>query len=97
MGALQDRLMHFLLCMRSKGMARGNIHEDHFEMPLCQKQTGDAVGLTDIYVNRLFRSLTDREEILIERPFMKINNAKKWTERVGYHDRYAEIDIAWIG
>ncbi|MCA1776473.1 MAG: Crp/Fnr family transcriptional regulator [Paracoccaceae bacterium] len=92
----EDRLMHFLLCIQSKVPNQGEKCADRFQMPLSQKEIGDALGLTDIYVNRLLRSLTDRDEISVERPYMRIKAPARWTERVGFHDRYQETDIAWL-
>lgn len=92
----EDRLMHFLLCIQSKLPNQSERCADRFPVPLNQKEIGDALGLTDIYVNRLLRSLTDREEITVERPYMRIKSPHRWCERLGFHDRYRETDIAWL-
>lgn len=92
----EDRLMHFLLCIQSKLPNQGEKCSERFPVPLNQKEIGDALGLTDIYVNRLLRSLTDREEITVERPYMRIRTPKRWCERLGFHDRYRETDIGWL-
>jgi CRP-like cAMP-binding protein len=92
----EDRLMHFLLCIQSKVPNQGEKCADRFQVPLSQKEIGDALGLTDIYVNRLLRSLADRDEISVERPYMRIRDPRQWIEHVGFQDRYQETDIAWL-
>lgn len=93
----EDRLMHFFLCLKSKVPNQNDASADRFPMPLSQKEMGDALGLTDIYVNRLLRALTDRGEINVERPYVRVKEPAKWADRTGFQDRYAETNIEWLG
>jgi len=60
-GRVAHLLCEFALKMKAAGMPENG----GYELPMTQKQLGDAVGLTSVHVNRTLRSLA--EEGLIER------------------------------
>ena len=92
----EDRLMHFLLSIKSKTEQGSDQPSDRFALPLSQKEIGDVLGLTDIYVNRLLSSLQKRGEITMARPYVRITNLRYWEERLKFQNRYCGIDLNWI-
>ena len=91
----EDRLMHFLLTIKSKSDQISDHTSDRFPLPLSQKEIGDALGLTDIYVNRLLRSLQKSGHLTLNRPNVRINDRGYWERKLTFHDRFADVDFAW--
>ncbi|MBS1301062.1 Crp/Fnr family transcriptional regulator [Loktanella sp. SALINAS62] len=91
----EDRLMHFLLTVKSKTDQVSEQGSDRFPMPLSQKEIGDVLGLTDIYVNRLLRGLQKRGVLEISRPYFRIIDKPQWISQLNYKDRYECIDFSW--
>ena len=92
----EDRLIHFILSIKSRAGQLSEQMSDRFPMFLSQKDIGDALGLTDIYVNRLLRRLVERGELAIDRPYLRIADRKAWERRVNFTDRYSAIDPGWL-
>ncbi len=92
----EDRLIHFILSMKSRAAQLTDQPSDRFPLHMSQKDIGDALGLTDIYVNRLMRKLSSTGQIDVARPYIRIIDRDGWTKRVGYKDRYANLDTSWI-
>lgn len=91
----EDRLMHFILSVKSKTEQSSEQPSDRFPLPLSQKEIGDVLGLTDIYVNRLLRGLQKSGQITLNRPYVKITDRAAWTQRLNFQDRYAGLDVSW--
>jgi CRP/FNR family transcriptional regulator len=91
----EDRLMHFLLTVKAKSEQFSEHSSDRFPLPLSQKEIGDALGLTDIYVNRLLRGLQKSGQLSLSRPNVKINERAVWATRLNFQDRYAGLDFSW--
>ncbi len=70
--------------------------EYEFTLGLTQAQIGDAIGLTEVQVNRLLRTL--REDGIIERDGGRIKIADQARlEEIGlFKDRYADLDLDWF-
>ncbi|MFZ3582930.1 Crp/Fnr family transcriptional regulator [Loktanella sp. DJP18] len=91
----EDRLMHFLLTIKGKSEQISDHVSDRFPLPLSQKEIGDALGLTDIYVNRLLRGLQKSGQLSLSRPNVRITDRAGWEERLNFRDRYAHVDLSW--
>ena len=67
-----------------------------FHLGLTQQQIGDAIGLTEVQVNRLMRVLV--QEGLIARHGRKIDilEKDKLTELGQFTDRYESLDLDWF-
>ena len=91
----EDRLMHFLLTVKAKSDQISDHASDRFPLPLSQKEIGDALGLTDIYVNRLLRSLQKSEHLVLNRPNVRIIDRAYWEQKLQFQDRFADVDFAW--
>ena len=70
--------------------------EESFRLGLTQAQIGDAVGLTEVQVNRLFRTMD--EENLIERSgdILRILDHARLAEIGQFRDRYEDLDLNWF-
>ncbi len=70
--------------------------EDSFPIGLTQAQIGDAIGLTEVQVNRLFRDL-DKDKV-IERSNGHITiTDRDRLARIGvFRDRYNDLDLDWF-
>ncbi|MCB5199958.1 cAMP-binding domain of CRP or a regulatory subunit of cAMP-dependent protein kinases [Loktanella sp. DSM 29012] len=93
----EDRLMHFLLTVQAKTDQVSEQGSDRFPMPLSQKEIGDVLGLTDIYVNRLLRNLQKRGALEIARPYFRIIDKAAWVAQLDYKDRFSAVDFSWAG
>ena len=91
----EDRLMHFLLTVKAKSDQISDHASDRFPLPLSQKEIGDALGLTDIYVNRLLRSLQKAGHLTLNRPNVRINDRAYWEQKLQFQDRFADLDLDW--
>ena len=91
----EDRLMHFLLTIKAKSDQISDHTSDRFPLPLSQKEIGDVLGLTDIYVNRLLRGLQKDGHLTMNRPNVRINDRAYWENKLKFRDRFADVDFDW--
>lgn len=70
--------------------------EFDFKLGMTQSQIGDAIGLTDVQVNRLFRALD--EEGLIKRSggHIQIMDYDGLCDIGQFKDRYEDLDLDWF-
>ena len=105
---LQDRLVSI---GRTEGLARiaaiimeiatrravtGAVIEDPFTIGLTQSEIGDAVGLTQIHVNRLMKELDARGLIRRTREQLTIIDAAGLAEVGHFQNRYKNVDVSWF-
>ena len=67
-----------------------------FPLGLTQSQIGDAIGLTEVQVNRLFRTLCDDGSIAHGGGNVEILNWDRLCEIGHFHDRYDDLDLDWF-
>ncbi|SEM98665.1 cAMP-binding domain of CRP or a regulatory subunit of cAMP-dependent protein kinases [Loktanella fryxellensis] len=91
----EDRLMHFLLSIKAKTEQTMDHASDRFPLPFSQKEIGDALGLTDIYVNRLLRGLQKSGQLTLSRPYVRITDRAAWEQRLNFQDRFGCLDVNW--
>ncbi|RYH03940.1 Crp/Fnr family transcriptional regulator [Salipiger sp. IMCC34102] len=91
----EDRLMHFLLTVKTKTAQGSDQPSDRFPLPMSQKEIGDVLGLTDIYVNRLLSALQKRGELTLSRPYVRINDVRRWEERLKFQNRFEQVQFDW--
>ncbi len=63
---------------------------------LTQQQIGDAIGLTEVQVNRLFRLLDEEQVIRRKSDQLEILDRKRMREIGMFHDRYEDLDLGWF-
>lgn len=104
---LTDRLVSV---GRTRGLARlaalileidarqGLLHNppgNRFTMGLTQSQIADAIGLTDVQVNRLLRELVESGTIARHGKAIEILDKPALIEIGQFTDRYADLDLGW--
>ncbi len=75
------------------------LHEhtgDRFRLGLTQAQIGDAIGLTQVQVNRLFRELDEAGVIARSEGCLTIADKPKLVEIGQFTDRYEHLDLSWF-
>ena len=92
-----ERIAH-VLCelgfrLDALGLARGH----GYELPLTQEQIGDAVGLTQVHVNRTLKELTDRGLICRERRRISFPDWRRLCEIAGFNERYLHMQPQLVG
>ncbi|MFZ3585218.1 Crp/Fnr family transcriptional regulator [Loktanella sp. DJP18] len=90
--AAQDRLMHFILALKAKIDYASLLKSDRLPLPFSQREVGDSLGLTAVYVNRILRNLEKSGSLTRSRSYVKIHDWRTWEERVQFRNRYAEFD-----
>lgn len=69
---------------------------DRFPLGLTQAQIGDAIGLTDVQVNRLMRSFDRAGLIHREDGDVKVLDYGRLTEIGEFRDRYEDLNLEWF-
>ena len=67
-----------------------------FKLGLTQAQIGDAIGLTAIQVNRLFRELDGEGVIKREQGYIEVVDLPRLAEMGNFRDRYEDLDLDWF-
>lgn len=92
----KSRLVQFFLSTLARYNVTGLAGECTLPLPLTQSDLADAVGLTNIHVNRLLRELT--EEGLIERGRGTVTmlDLPRLGTMAQYIDRFSRLDTSWF-
>ena len=59
---------------------------DELSLPLTQEHIGDALGLTNVHVNRMLRELREEGVLVLKRGLLQILDPARLVEIVGYDD-----------
>ncbi|MGE0310187.1 MAG: Crp/Fnr family transcriptional regulator [Lautropia sp.] len=91
-----NRLGFFLLQIRSRLRITDRAVGDEFELPLGQALIGDALGLSQVHVNRTFREL--EAQGLVERTVRgRVRlDSERLTRFADFSDRHYRIDTSWF-
>lgn len=92
----RERLALLIMEIVSRHGLMGIEGKDQFRIGLTQSQIGDAIGLTEIQVNRLMRELS--EDGLIERENGRIVaiDRDRLCELAQFRNRYDDLDLEWF-
>ncbi|WP_417328836.1 Crp/Fnr family transcriptional regulator [Halomonas cupida] len=90
------RLAHFLLQLHSRIRITAPENGNWFRMPLSQETIGDAIGLSQPYVNRTFSQLEDDGLLVRRRNGVELLDIDSLENMAGFSDRYSEIDQTWM-
>lgn len=69
---------------------------DEIDLGLTQAQIGDAIGLTEVQVSRLFRQFIDDGIVERKNGQTKILDCKRLSEVGQFTDRYDDLDLDWF-
>ncbi len=92
----KGRIAAFLLDIADRLRLTDEGITDSFDLKLTQEEVGDAIGLTSVHVNRMFRAL--EAEVLIARSGGRITllDERKLQQLGHYTNRYKDLDISWL-
>ncbi len=90
------RLASLILEIASRRNLTRSAPEFDFKIGMTQAQIGDAIGLTDVQVNRLFRSFD--EEGLLKRKggHIQVLDKDRLCEVGQFNNRYEDLDLDWF-
>lgn len=88
------RTCHLLCEIGRRLQAGGLATENGYELPMTQEQLADALGLTSVHVNRMFRSLESEGLVRREKRFIAIDDWEKLREAGGFNESYLHLDQA---
>ena len=93
----KGKLGGFLLEILTRLRSDATVRIDEFEMKLTQSDIGDALGMTQIHINRLFRQL-EQDERAIERNGRQIRILREDRLRTlaCFTDRQDALDTSWF-
>lgn len=90
------RLANLFLSIAARMRAVNGEHNPIVRMPLTQTDLGDAVGLTQVHVNRLIRQMTEDKLILRTRGTVTLLDEPGLVEMARFVDRFSAIDSSWF-
>ena len=90
------RLAQFFLSTLSRQNVTGEVGNTTLTLPLTQSDLADAVGLTNIHVNRLLRELTTDQLIERSRGEVTVTNPTELRALAQWTDRFARFDTGWF-
>ncbi|SES36402.1 cAMP-binding domain of CRP or a regulatory subunit of cAMP-dependent protein kinases [Tranquillimonas rosea] len=92
----EDRFLHFLLDLRARLAVASVGSGNRFRVPFTQDEIGMAIGTTSVTVNKLCRTLRDRDWIEIDRPYYRLLAREEMERQVGFVNRYETLDTSWF-
>ena len=90
------RIATLLLDIRSRLRVVDDLTGSAFELPLTQKDIGDAVGLTKTHVNRSLKSLEATGLVERDGRVIRITDVDRLATLVDFRDRHAVIATDWL-
>lgn len=90
------RLANLFLSIAARMRAVNGEHDPVVRMPLTQTDLGDAVGLTQVHVNRLIRQMTEDKLIVRTRGTVTLLDEPGLVELARFVDRFSAIDSGWF-
>jgi len=90
------RIATLLLDIWSRLRVVDGLEGGSFELPLTQKDLGDAVGLTKTHVNRSLKALEATGLVERDGRLIRINDIERLATLVDFRDRHREIAVDWL-
>ena len=92
----EERLMWYLLDLRARLAVAGVGSGNRFRVPFTQAEIGQAIGVTSIYISRMFSTLVRDGWLEIDRPYYRLLRREEMEERISFVDHYAALDQSWF-
>jgi len=90
----RGRLLYFLLDLHERqSLVR---EDDWLDLPLTQTEIANAVGLSNVHVNVLLRSLAEEGLVAREGRRLHLADVPALSEEVGFRPRWREVDFSWM-
>ncbi|WP_232366662.1 Crp/Fnr family transcriptional regulator [Alteripontixanthobacter muriae] len=93
----RERIAHVLCELGSRLDALGLAKRYGYELPLTQEQIGDAVGLTQVHVNRTLKEMTDEGLICRDKRRISFPDWRRMCEIAGFNERYLHMQPQMVG
>ncbi|WP_033924425.1 Crp/Fnr family transcriptional regulator [Sphingomonas sp. 35-24ZXX] len=90
------RLANLFLSIAARMRAVSGESNPVVRIPLTQSDLGDAVGLTQVHVNRLIRQMTEEKLITRNRSTVTLLDEPRLIEISRFVDRFSAIDTSWF-
>ncbi|MBB4618511.1 Crp/Fnr family transcriptional regulator [Sphingomonas abaci] len=90
------RIATLLLDIRSRLRVVDGLRGSSFELPLTQKDLGDALGLTKTHVNRSLKALEATGLVERDGRVIRILDIDRLAALVDFRDRHQEIAVDWL-
>ncbi|MBD2843426.1 Crp/Fnr family transcriptional regulator [Erythrobacter rubeus] len=90
------RLAALILEIETRRNLLADTADDHFRLGLTQGQIGDAIGLTEVQVSRLFRQFIGEGIVERKSGTVKILQRDRLVELGQFTDRYKDLDLDWF-
>lgn len=90
------RLASLFLSIAARMRAVTGKHDPVLRIPLTQSDLGDAVGLTQVHVNRLIRQMTQQRLITRNRSTVTLIDEPGLVALARFVDRFNAIDSSWF-
>lgn len=90
------RIATLLLDVRSRLRVVDDLRGSSFELPMTQKDLGDAVGLTKTHVNRSLKALEATGLVERDGRIIRITDVDRLAEQVNFVDRHGAIATDWL-
>lgn len=90
------RLANLFLSIAARMRAVNGEHNPVVRIPLTQSDLGDAVGLTQVHVNRLIRQMTEEKLITRNRSTVTLVNEPGLIDIARFVDRFSTLDTSWF-
>lgn len=88
-----ERVAHLLCEMSARLEAAGYARELTYELPMTQEQFGDALGLTSVHINRVFKVLEKRGLIRRQKREVAIADWQQLRHMADFNERYLHLEL----
>lgn len=92
----EGRIAHLLMQIHARLAVTRDIPNNWVPMPLSQEVIGDAVSLTQAYVNRSLKELEDQGLILRRDQGVELLDVERLKAIGEFEDRFQSIDSSWL-
>jgi CRP-like cAMP-binding protein len=82
------RLAHLVAELRSRLLAMGLAADDEFEFPITQSELAQALGISEVHVNRVIQTFRAAGILNIQRGKVSLKNIEQLLEIGGFNDLY---------
>jgi CRP-like cAMP-binding protein len=89
-----ERVAHLLCEMFERLRLVGETVDHNYRLPVTQVELGDALGISEVYANRMLRRLQDEKLIVSERRTMRIPDLEALKAAAAFDPRYLHLDGA---
>jgi CRP-like cAMP-binding protein len=89
-----ERVAHLLCEMYERLRLVGETIDHDYQLPVTQVELGDALGISEVYANRMLRRLHDEQLIVAERRTMRIPDLDALKAVAAFDARYLHLDGA---